>query len=210
MKLIGMLDSPYVRRVAISMQLLGIEFEHLSLSVFRAFDQIAAINPVVKVPTLECDDGTVLMDSTLILQWLERQPRRRSLLPLDPADFLRAQRISGLALAGCEKSVQLLYERMRPADRQHPAWLERVIRQAREAYAELERELAAQPLAHSSGTIMQPGVDAAVAWQFAAQVVPDLVAAADHPQLSAFSAQAEALPEFIAAPHGEASFRGRG
>lgn len=37
MKLIGMLDSPYVRRVAISLQLLGLEFEHQSLPVFRGW-----------------------------------------------------------------------------------------------------------------------------------------------------------------------------
>ena len=66
MKLIGMLDSPYVRRVAISLQLLGLRFEHQSLSVFRGFDSSSSINPVVKAPTLVCDDGTVLMDSTLI------------------------------------------------------------------------------------------------------------------------------------------------
>ena len=38
MQLIGMLDSPYVRRVAISLQLLGLPFEHRSISVFRTFD----------------------------------------------------------------------------------------------------------------------------------------------------------------------------
>ncbi len=69
MKLIGMLDSPYVRRVAISLQLLDLAFEHQSLSVFRGFDAFRRINPVVKAPTLVCDDGTVLMDSSLILEY---------------------------------------------------------------------------------------------------------------------------------------------
>ena len=45
MKLIGMLDSPYVRRVAISLQLLGLRFEHQSLSVFRGFDAVPADQP---------------------------------------------------------------------------------------------------------------------------------------------------------------------
>jgi glutathione S-transferase len=58
MKLIGMLDSPYVRRVAISLQLLGLKFEHQSLSVFRGFDEFRLTNPVVKAPTLVCGDGT--------------------------------------------------------------------------------------------------------------------------------------------------------
>ncbi|MGO2458410.1 glutathione S-transferase N-terminal domain-containing protein [Vibrio casei] len=52
MQLIGMLDSPYVRRVAICLKLLEIEFEHHAISVFRGFEQFKAINPVVKAPTL--------------------------------------------------------------------------------------------------------------------------------------------------------------
>ena len=64
-------DSPYVRRCAVSMRLMGIAFEHQQVSVFRHFDRFRAINPVVKAPSFICDDGTVLMDSTLILDYLE-------------------------------------------------------------------------------------------------------------------------------------------
>ena len=71
MKLIGMLDSPYVRRVAISLNWLGIPFEHQALSVFSTYEQFRAINPVVKAPTLVCNDGSVMMDSTAILQYVE-------------------------------------------------------------------------------------------------------------------------------------------
>src|SRR5207248_4627636 len=73
MILVGMLDSPYVRRCAISMKLMGVPFDHRSLSVFRTFEQFRAINPVVKAPTLVCSDGAVLMDSTLILDYVESQ-----------------------------------------------------------------------------------------------------------------------------------------
>ena len=68
MQLIGMLDSPYVRRVAVSLQLLELPFEHRSVSVFRGFDEFRRVNPVVKAPTLVCDDGTALMDSGLIIE----------------------------------------------------------------------------------------------------------------------------------------------
>ena len=94
MKLIGMLDSPYVRRVAISLQMLGLPFEHQSLSVFSTFDQFRLINPVVKAPTLVCDDGTVLMDSTLIVDHAEHlAPAGRSLMPAAPTQRLRALRL---------------------------------------------------------------------------------------------------------------------
>ncbi len=71
MKLVGMLDSPYVRRVAISLDALDLAFEHESVSVFSTFERFREINPVVKAPTLICDDGGILMDSSLILQYIE-------------------------------------------------------------------------------------------------------------------------------------------
>src|SRR5580765_3790373 len=112
MILVGMLDSPYVRRCAVSMKLMGVPFEHRPLSVFRTFDAFAAINPVVKAPTLVCDDGTVLMDSTLILDHAEALAAPgRSLVPEGIDARLRALRVLGLALAACEKAVQIVYER---------------------------------------------------------------------------------------------------
>ena len=71
MRLIGMLDSPYVRRTAIGLDALGVVFEHEAVSVFSTFEQFRQINPVVKAPTLICEDGGILMDSTLILQYAE-------------------------------------------------------------------------------------------------------------------------------------------
>lgn len=98
MKLIGMLDSPYVRRVAISLDLYEVDFVHEPLSVFRTFNEFAEINPVVKAPTLVLDDGTVLMDSSLILDYLETlAPDHKKLLPQQAA--ARAQDLHVLGLA---------------------------------------------------------------------------------------------------------------
>src|SRR5258707_15100575 len=72
MRLIGMLDSPYVRRVAISLTLMDVKFTHEALSGFRNWDAFAAINPGVKGPTAGTDDGAVLMDSALILEYAGR------------------------------------------------------------------------------------------------------------------------------------------
>ena len=140
MILIGMTDSPYVRRVAVSLRLMGMAYEHQHVSVFRHYDRFRTINPVVKAPTLVCDDGTVLMDSTLILDYAESlvDPSRR-LLPQDVEARKRALRITGLALAAAEKCVQLIYEQnQRPPDKRHPAWIERVTAQANAAFTELE------------------------------------------------------------------------
>lgn len=199
MKLIGMLDSPYVRRVAISLQLLELPFEHQSLSVFRTFDEFSRTNPVVKAPTLVCDDGTVLMDSTLILQYAESLAGR-SLLPAEPQDLARSLRTVGLALAACEKAVQIVYERgLRPADKQHEPWVARVTGQLLAACDGLEQAM-------PSG-MDQAGVSTAVAWEFIQKMVPDVVPAARYPKLVTFSQAAEAHPAFAAAPHGDSTYR---
>ncbi len=194
MQLIGMLDSPYVRRVAISLKRLDLPFEHKSLSVFRDFDAFSQINPIVKAPTLVTDNGVVLVDSTLILQYIEGISAT-SLMPetVQP----EALRLIGLALMACDKTVQIVYERtLRPVEKQHQPWLERITKQLHAAYAQLEaasNTLTCDPL-------MQSGITTAVAWRFTQLYTADVITPADYPQLAAFSAKAEKLPEFTSTP----------
>jgi glutathione S-transferase len=200
MQLVGMLDSPYVRRTAISLRLLGVAFDHRPLSVFSTFEAFRAVNPVVKAPTLVCDDGTVLMDSTLIIDHAQSLSGR-SLMPADPPGRLRALRLTGLALAACEKTVQIVYEhRLRPAEKLHAPWLDRVQGQLGAACAALEHELAQAPLAADQATMTQAGVSTAVAWAFLQLMLPGLVSPREHPALAAYSAHAERLPVFLGAP----------
>ena len=202
MQLIGMLDSPYVRRAAITLRLLGLPFEHRPISVFRQYDEFAAINPVVRAPSLVCDDGEVLMDSTLIIEHAERiAAPGASLVPRGAREAQHDLRLTGLALAACEKAVQIVYETtLRPAEKQHAWWLDRVRGQLGAALATLEAELARAPLGAGRETITQAGVTVAVVWEFTQAMLADTVAASAHPALVAHGAAAEALPEFRSLP----------
>ena len=203
MRLIGMLDSPYVRRVAISLQLLGLRFEHRSLSVFRAFDEFHAINPVVKAPTLVCDDGTVLMDSSVILEYAQALAGR-SLMPTDLAELQADLRLIGLGLAACDKSVQLIYERaLRPPEKQHEPWVNRVTGQLQAAITGIEAEIVRRPLACGRAKMRQAAVTTAITWHFLQRMLPQLVPAAQFPALAQFCSEAEALAVFKAAAHGD-------
>ena len=201
MKLYGMLDSPYVRRVAIALTLLELPFEHVPLSVFRDFEAFGAINPVVKAPTLITADGAMLMESTLILQHLEDlAPPGRSLQPGDPAARVTALRVTALALAAGEKTVQLVYEhQQRPEDKRHDPWIRRVDGQLRAAYDALEPLV--DPAAWLGGErMLDPDITVAVVWRFTQFILAGLIAPADYPRLAAFSARAEATPAFVATP----------
>ena len=200
MQLIGMLDSPYVRRVAVSMHWLGLPFEHRPVSVFRQYAEFSAINPVVKAPTLVCDDGTVLMDSGLILDHLESLSDT-SLWPAAGPARLQALRATGLALAACEKTVQIVYElQLRPPEKQHAPWLERVRGQVEAAFDALENELAQAPWPRQAQALTQAGVSATVAWSFAQRMLPGQIGATRCPQLAAFSTWAEGQAVFTRAP----------
>lgn len=200
LQLVGMLDSPYVRRVAIALTVLDVPFTHLPLSVFSTFDAFGRINPVVKAPTLVCDDGGVLMDSTLILQWAATLSARQ-LQPAGGPALQRELRLAGLALAACEKAVQIVYEhQLRPTEKLHAPWLERVTDQLLAACALLEAELARTPLPAPASEIGDAGITIAVAWDFTQMMVPDTVAAAGYPALAAYAEQAERLPAFAAWP----------
>ncbi|AJY12205.1 glutathione S-transferase [Burkholderia dolosa] len=207
MKLIGMLDSPFVRRVAISAKLLDLPFEHESVSVFRHFDRFKAVNPVVKAPTLVTDDGATLLDSSLIVDYLDHlvEPQRR-LLPASADARVRTLVPVGFALAAAEKTVQVVYEHaLRPADKQHAPWLERVLSQLEAAYGELEPLVAAADGWFGGARLLQSDVTVAVAWRFTQFVAADYPALARidparYPALAAHSARAEALPAFVETP----------
>ncbi|KFB87588.1 glutathione S-transferase [Serratia grimesii] len=199
MQLIGMLDSPYVRRVAICLKLLGIEFEHHAISVFSGFDRFKALNPVVKAPTLVLDDDQILMDSSLILEYaVGISPTGRLLLPTQGTKRLRALQLNGLALAACEKTVQIVYEQqLRPQEKQHQPWLDRIQGQLLAAYAELEKQLPQAAIPHLMGSAE---VSVAVAWSFTQHMLPGQISADQHPAVAAFSANAEKHPVFLSTP----------
>lgn len=202
MRLIGMLDSPYVRRVAISLKSMDLPFTHEPLSVFRDFERFGQVNPVVKAPTLITDAGTVLMDSSLILDYLERLvPSERRLTPADPDSLARVLRVVGLALAACEKTVQTVYEQtLRPPEKWHQPWIERITGQLHAAYQLLEAEVTDDGAWLSMSRPSQADITAAVAWRFTQDALPRSLPAAFCPRLALLSRRAEALPAFLDTP----------
>src|SRR6185295_14046746 len=97
MILIGQFDSPFVRRVGIALTLYGLPFEHRPWSVFGDAEKVRQYNPLFRVPTLVLDDGTALVESGVILDYLDSLvPAERAMLPgAEPARH-RALRIAAL------------------------------------------------------------------------------------------------------------------
>jgi len=200
MQLIGMLDSPYVRRVAVALIAAKVPFVHRPVSLFRHIDEFSKINPLLKAPTFVAEDGTALMDSNLILDYLASvHPSVAALAPTTAPERLRHLRITGLALAVMEKAVQRHYERaLRPETKRHEPWIDRVMGHLTAGLAALDAELP------KSGWIGRElglaDISAACAVAFIHGVVPDVVDATGYQNLAGFGARAEALTVFRAAP----------
>ena len=208
MQLIGYLDSPFVRRVAVTMRFLGIGYVHRELSIFRHYDEFRKINPMVKVPTLVLDEGQVLTDSTLIIAYLETQIAGRSLMPADSADYIAATQYVAAALVAMEKVAQLIYETsQRPAELQYAAWIQRLEQQLEGAAGLMETAVAGCAQSMDKWLFgdqpTQADISIAIAWRFMQHIDRVTLGPQDYPALAAFSARAEALPEFRACPLGD-------
>jgi glutathione S-transferase len=73
MRLVGRFLSPFVRRVAIALELYGLQYEHVNLSVVDDRDAITAVSKLSRIPCLVLDDGETLIDSHQILAEFDRQ-----------------------------------------------------------------------------------------------------------------------------------------
>ena len=119
MLLVGMLDSPYVRRAAITGTLLGLRFEHRSVSVFRHMEAFAKISPLIKAPCLVTDDGAVISESLLIIQHFE-DVAGRSLRPVERLSRVRDLSLTGIGIVAADKADAVLKF---IKSQKHKAWL---------------------------------------------------------------------------------------
>lgn len=202
MKLIGMFDSPFVRRVAVSTKLLGVPFEHLDWSVGKDFERIRRHSALGRVPTLVLDDGEVLTDSAAMLDYLdELAGPERALLPRAGFERREALHLMSLAVGALEKGREQIYERLfRPPEKWHEPWVERCRAQMHGALAELERAAARERPAPwlVGGRLTQADVTVACAFTFLSDALAETLASAPYPALRVCIAHCEALPEFVA------------
>jgi glutathione S-transferase len=197
MILIGQYDSPFVRRVAIALDLYGMPFEHRPWSTFSDAEALAAFNPLRRVPTLILDDGEVLIESLVILDYLDQQVGpERSLIPASGEPRRRQLRVSAFAAGLADKAVSLLYERLLRSE-QSERWVARCRTQIADTLKLLEADRAAVSAPYWFGeTIGHADIITAAMLRFLGEAHPDLWRPRDFPALAAQAARCEALDPF--------------
>lgn len=197
--LVGQYDSPFVRRVAVTMQHYGMPYEREVLSVFRNADLVADITPLIKVPVLILPDGEKIFDSQMILDHLdETAGPEKSLTPPAGAERRRVLRAVTIAWGLAEKSVALSIDKNMHPNAPSLQWRHRVRHQIKLCVEWLEAEASAPWLLGDALT--QADVTTAAALDHLQFRHPRELDWDKFPRLRAAYDRALALPCFQAVP----------
>jgi glutathione S-transferase len=116
MILIGQYDSPFTRRVAVTLHTYRMPFERQPYSVFSNVGLVRIHNPLVRVPVLVIEtDGVkeMLIDSGAIIDYLDEQVGRKSraMIPEQGPERRRVMQLTALAQGISDKVIHVFMER---------------------------------------------------------------------------------------------------
>ena len=196
MKLVGPWFSGYTRRVGITLKLLGIPFEHLPFHAFEQQELIRPFSPMVKVPVLALDDGTLLYDSSGIIEYLhEAVGPERALLASSGVNRREALQFIGIASAIYGKLSDMYDESIRPPEHQIARIVESLREQALAGVQMLESRAGDGWLVGDA--LSQADVMVVITWQSASLAfMPDVVHPAAFPKLARLAERAMEMDAF--------------
>lgn len=196
MKLVIARPSPFARKARIA--LLEKALPH-AVQIDNPWVEAAVgkMNPLGKVPALILDDGRVITDSSVIVEYLETLDAPPALIPRDPALRIAHRQIEAYADGICDAVVLIVLERARPQARRSADWIARQGAKIPAALAELERELGSADCftAHGFGLAE---IAAGCALGYLDLRYPELDWRRDAPALAALDARLALRPSFAA------------
>jgi glutathione S-transferase len=199
MTLVGQYDSPFVRRVAITMHLYGLPFRRNTISVFGDSAEMAKINPIVRIPSLVLEDGGVLIDSAAIIDYLDhRVGPGRALTPSEEPERQRVLQVVAYATGAVDKLGTITYEQhFHPPQHVSQEWVARCHKQLEGALQVLE-DIPKEPY-FLGETLTQADITTGVmiGYMKLGRYIP--FPASRYPTLEALSQRLEALEAFVAA-----------
>ena len=127
MKLTFSAASPFARKVRIAAIELGlidrIEFMPVTVAPATPNEEYSKITPLKKLPVLILDNGDVVLDSYVIVEYLDELAGGGKLIPKSGPDRWRVKSDHSLLMGMLDSMLLCRYERMvRPQGLQWPAW----------------------------------------------------------------------------------------
>lgn len=198
MILVGQYDSPFVRRVAVTLHHYGIPFVRNTISVFGDAAAMAQINPLTRIPSLVLDGGEVLIDSAAIIDHLDEVAGARALTPRAGPERRRVLQLVAAATGCIDKAGAVVYERhFHVPAHVNEEWAARCFGQLSGGLLHLEKQLEREWLALDRFT--QADLTAAAMLGYLRLRVPAVDLERDYPRLARLSDRCETMPIFAAA-----------
>lgn len=197
MILIGQYDSPFVRRVAVTLNHYRMPFERNPLSVFGDAAKVRKINPLIRVPALILQSGETLIDSGAIIDHLDEMAGpARALTPPHGAERRRVLQAAALAAGVCDKVVAVFMERyMHDEKAISRDYEKRCLSQINSALEKLEHDCGSPWFIDSHMT--QADVMAGCMIGYMKLRLPEVFPAGKYPRLHALSLHCETRDEFV-------------
>ena len=151
MKLYGTHTSPYVRKVRIVLAEKKLECQFVLEDVSAPDTKIQEINPLGKVPCLEMEDGAVLYDSRVIVEYLDTLTPVGKLIP--PSGRERAEVKCWEALADGVLDAAILVrleETKRTVEQQSAQWIQHQLRKVVAGLEAMSTELGVKPFCNGN------------------------------------------------------------
>jgi glutathione S-transferase len=196
MILVGQYDSPFVRRVAITLNLYGMKFRRNAISVFSNAKEMANINPIIRIPSLILSDGGVLIDSGAIIDYLDGLAgAERALTPPSGTERQMVLQVMAYATGAIDKLGTIVYERsFHPPEHVALEWIARCRSQLEGALSVLE-DLPKEPY-FLGERLSQADVTVGTMMGYLELRPKDAPARGSYPTLEALSERLEALDAF--------------
>lgn len=201
MKLFGSTISPFARRIAVSLNVLGLPYEFVRLSTSKQPDEVRKINPLTRIPAVTLDNGETIIESWAILDEIDQiVGPDQALIPASGSARRQVLQTVSLGVGCAEKSVWAYYEvTKRPEEKVHQPWLQHNEAQVLAGYTNLEDQLknaGVDSLFRSDSRLNQAGITCAVSFRFTAFVRSELDIRGAAPKLAEFSDECEAMDVF--------------
>ncbi|MFM9974343.1 MAG: glutathione S-transferase family protein, partial [Beijerinckiaceae bacterium] len=119
--------SPFGRKVKIAAALLGLtgEINVVSTDTIDPQDPLREDNPLGKIPTLVIEDGTVIYDSRVIVEYLDMRAGGGQIIPKSGMERIRVQTLHALADGIMDAGILQIYEgRWRDPAKHELKWVE--------------------------------------------------------------------------------------
>ena len=198
MKLLGTTRSPYVRRVAVSLNLMGLDWELDTVAVFDDPESVRRYNPLLRIPTLLLDDGEALIESYAILDALDEMAGDKRLTPETGKARREVMRVTAMAVGAMDRTIWAVYEpRFRPKEKVEESWIAHNRERALGGLQYLDGLAAEAGDGWLAGdSLSQADISAVSGFSFARFAHPPMKVAEACPALAAFAERCEAMEAF--------------